>query len=176
MKKNEFISYIDNCNNSLEGFVLSPLKKLDECLIYLDSFQNYLSKIEFPYLLEKVKNISNILFTTKHYLEYTKYLDPDLMEELLFFLKGAFLDLSDHIDEIVDKDLETLKNKHWQKILFLNDWVKDFLKLPDAIIPVVAEKLEKYLIFNLGKDQFTIPLESFVEIFLLKTKKTLTKK
>lgn len=170
MKKDEIKKYIDNCNNSLEGFTLSPLKKIEDCILFLDSFQEYLTKHDFPFLQEKTKNISNILSTIKIFLDQTKYLDPDLMEELLFFLKGAFLDLSKHVDEIAEKDLEVLKNNHWQKILFLNDWVNEFLRLPERQTQGIKEKFEKYLIFDLGKDRFSLLMQLFVEMLLVEKK------
>lgn len=167
MKKDELKTYLDNCNKSLEGFAISPQKKLEECQFYLDSLQSYLAKEKFPYLKENVEKLSTILSTINKFLQQTKYLDPDLMEELLFFINGAFLDLINHADEIVDQDLESFKNNHCQKISFLNDWVKDFLKIIETPIPIVNEKFEKFMVFSLGKENFSIPIASFVEMVLL---------
>ena len=173
MIKNKLKIYLDDCTRSLDNISKEPLKNLEESLLYLDSLEKFLNQNNFPYLLEKTKNLSNILFTIKHFLEQTKYLDPNLMEELAFFLKGAFMDLSSHIDGMEDKDLEFLKNEHWQKILFLNDWVKEFLKLPEQTTSRKKEQYEKFLIFALEKDHFTIPINSFKEILLLERQEDL---
>ncbi len=86
------------------------------------------------------------------------------------------MDISSHIDEIEDKDLEPLKNIHWQKILFLNDWVKQFLKLPETPIPVAKEQFEKFMLFYLGKDQFTLPISFFKEMIMVDDEEDIRKK
>lgn len=176
MKREKLKLQLENCTKSLEGFTSDPLKRLEEFLLYFDSFESFLVKNDFPYLLEKAKNLSGILLTVKIFLNKSKYLDPNLMEELLFFLRGALMDISSHIEEIEDKDLEPLKNIHWQKILFLNDWVLQFLKLPETPIPVATEQFEKFMLFYLGKDQFTLPINSFKEMVMLEKEEDIRKK
>lgn len=176
MKKEKLKLRLENCINSLEGFASEPLKKLEDFLLYLDSLESFLVKNDFPYLLEKIKNLSVILLTVKKFLNKSKYLDPNLMEELLFFIRGALMDISSHIDEIEDKDLEPLKNIHWQKILFLNDWIMQFLKLPEPLIPVAKEQFEKFMLFSVGQDQFTLPISSFKEMVLIENEEDIRKK
>ena len=167
MKKEKLKLLLENCTKCLEGFISEPLKNLEELLLYLDSLQGFLVKNEFPYLLEKVENFSNILLTVKKYLTLSKYLDPNLMEELSFFLNGALIDLSSHMDDIKEKDLESLKNTHWQKIIFLKDWVSEFLKLPEIFKASITEQFEKFMLFHIGNDQFTLPISSFKEMVML---------
>jgi hypothetical protein len=118
MKKEKLKIHLENCTKCLEGFISEPSKHLEELLLYLDSLQGFLVKNEFPYLLEKVENLSNILLTVKKYLTLSKYLDPNLIEELSFFLNGALMDLSSHMDDIKENDLESLKIPIGKKLYF----------------------------------------------------------
>jgi chemotaxis signal transduction protein len=167
MNKEKLRIHLENCTKCLEGFASDPLKNLEELLLYLDSLQGFLVKADFPYLLEKVEKISNILLAVKKYLNFSKYLDPNLMEELAFFLNGALLDFSSHMDDIKEKDLESLKNTHWQKILFLKDWVSEFLKLPEISKASITEQYEKFILFFIGHNLFTLPISSFKEMVML---------
>jgi len=167
MKKEKISDLIENCNRSLENFSNTPDKDIEELLLNLDSLESYLSQDDLPFLLEKTKFLGEIVLKIKLFFEQKIYLDIDLLEELPFFLRGALMELSGHANEILDKDSDSLKNAHWQKIFFLRDWVNEYLKFKKKTESVQKEKIEKFMIFSLGEDWFSIPIIYFRELVLL---------
>ncbi len=167
MKKEKISNLIENCNLSLENFSNTPDKNIEELLLHLDSLEGYLSQNDLPFLLEKAKFLGEIVLKIKLFFEQKIYLDIDLLEELPFFLRGALMELSGHANDILEKGSDSLKNTHWQKIFFLRDWVNEYLKFSKKPESVQKEKFEKFMIFSIGQDWFSIPLSYFCELVLL---------
>ncbi|MFI5390672.1 MAG: chemotaxis protein CheW [Bacteriovoracales bacterium] len=174
MNKEKISNLIENCNSSLENFSKNPEKNTEELLLNLDSLERYLSQNDFPFLLEKVKYLFEIISKIKQFFEQMTYLDIDLLEELALFLGGALMELSGHANEILDKDSISLKNTHWQKIFFLRDWANEYLKFPKKQLSIQKEKFEKFMIFSIGQDWFSIPISSFRELVLLEKESEIT--
>ncbi len=161
MNKNEILTQIDKCFLSLKNFIFEPAKSLENCIFVLESFKNE----PFPIFLEKNNFLLNIFEKTLKILSQKIYLEKDMLEELNFFIKGSLLDLAQHAREI-EKD-ESFKNDYWQKILFLRDWVENFLSLPAPKTKVVENLIKKFLIFTLGNNIYCLPINSYREIILV---------
>jgi chemotaxis signal transduction protein len=77
------------------------------------------------------------------------------------------MELSGHANDILEKDSNSLKNTHWHKIFFLRDWVNEYLKFSKKQLNVQKEKFEKFMIFSIGQDWYSIPISHFRELILL---------